>query len=81
MRDEYLRGRLDGRAKIDDYYRTAPVIIDAVNSSPDPSREWNQIYEELVAPVTDLVDKGRIGDAADLALAIYGTIKARHNVQ
>ena len=80
MRDNYLRRVPGGQARIDDYYRTAPIVIAAVEISPDPRSAWREIYSDLVAPAVHLVDEGQADAAAELALLRYEEVKAQYGV-
>jgi hypothetical protein len=80
MRDDFLRRQPDGMVVIADYYRTAPGVIAAVLASTDPGSVWPRIYAELVEPVVELVDAGRLDAAAELAEARYEVIKRRYSV-
>lgn len=80
LRDEYLRRRAEGIAVIEDYYRTAPHVVAAVQAGTDPDAAWRRIYREWVEPVVKLVDAAEIDEAVDLALSRYEAIKREYGV-
>lgn len=80
LRDEYLRRRAKGIAVIEDYYRTAPHVVAAVQVGTDPDAAWRRIYGEWVEPVVKLVDAGEFDEAVDLALSRYEAIKREYGV-
>jgi hypothetical protein len=75
-----LRRNSHGLEVIEDYYRTAPLVVAAVRAGPDAHAAWRQIYAELVEPVVSLVGVGQFDEAADLALSRYDVIKRRYGV-
>lgn len=80
MRDEYIRAQPSGLRVIDGYYATAPRVIAAIDAQPDAEIRWRAVYETLVAPVTELVDRGDLAGAADHALRVYSGIKKANGV-
>jgi len=40
------------------YYRTAPVIVKAINQRADHQAFWEKVYAELVAPCVRLIHAG-----------------------
>ena len=80
LRDEYLSRKPEGVAVIQDYYRTSPDVVAAVQATTNADATWREIYAEWVEPVVELVDADRIDEAVALALSRYETIKRRYGV-
>lgn len=57
FRDGYLKAQPNGQAEIDEYYRAAPVIVDAIHAHPDCSKILDSLYEELVAPCVKMIEE------------------------
>ena len=55
FRDGYLSQQPEGPAEIEQYYATAPNIVEAINQLPDAMEIWNRIYEELVEPCVQMI--------------------------
>ena len=55
FRDEYLAGQPGGRAEIEQYYATAPRIVEAINRLPNHLEIWNRVYEEMVEPCIRMI--------------------------
>ena len=51
FRDEYLPQRHGGRKMIEEYYETAPEIVDAINASG----KGNEIFKGLYSEITEIV--------------------------
>lgn len=59
FRDGYLSEQPGGPAEIEQYYATAPKIVEAINHLPDAMEIWNRIYEELVKPCVRMIHENR----------------------
>ncbi len=59
FRDGYLSEQPGGPAEIEQYYATAPKIVEAINQLPDAMEIWNRIYEELVKPCVRMIHENR----------------------
>lgn len=55
FRDGYLSQQPEGPAEIEQYYATAPNIVEAINQLPDALEIWNRIFEELVKPCVQMI--------------------------
>lgn len=63
FRDQYLAHRPGGAQDIQEYYRTAPGIVNAVNSRPDRKEIWDRLYTELVLPCVRMIHQGKNEEA------------------
>lgn len=63
FRDGYLSKQAGGKAEIEQYYKTAPDIVSAVNQDPDAAVVWSSVYEELIKPCVELIHSSRNEDA------------------
>lgn len=44
FRDQYVRKKENGEELIKNYYKYSPLVVDAINRSPDPGHIYNEIY-------------------------------------
>ena len=63
FRDEYLARQPEGRAEIEQYYTTAPVIVEVINRLPNHLEIWNRVYEELVEPCVRMIHANQLPQA------------------
>ena len=63
FRDDYLARVPGGKEDIETYYRVAPTIVSAIDSSPNASETWNKIYDELILPCLDYIERGLLREA------------------
>lgn len=66
FRDGYLSQQPEGPAEIEQYYATAPNIVEAINQLPDAIKIWNRIYEELVKPCVQMIHANQNAEAHQL---------------
>ena len=66
FRDGYLSQQPEGPAEIEQYYATAPNIVEAINQLPDAMEIWNRIYEELVEPCVQMIHANQNAQAHQL---------------
>lgn len=58
FRDEWLCNQPGGNEEIAEYYFVAPQIISAVKGRDDYLLVFRSIYEKLVKPCVDMIDRG-----------------------
>lgn len=76
FRDEYLLSLPNGREMYDDYYRSAPVIVDAIGHS----EERTAILTDILAKVRQCVHSYKNGDsktALDIYTSMFNELKTK----
>ncbi len=58
FRDGYLALQPDGAAEISAYYHTAPQIVEKIKAGRDSLAVFDRVYEELVKPCVEMLDRG-----------------------
>lgn len=61
FRDTYLKDKYPD--KIKEYYNIAPLIVTEINKEPDNNTIFKNMYEHLVSPCCDLIEKGLLEEA------------------
>jgi len=62
-RDHYLRHTDFGPAWIEEYYRIAPPLVEAISARPDAAHIWERIYRDIQGCV-GLIRSGQLEDTA-----------------
>lgn len=57
FRDGWLKQQPDGEALIAEYYEAAPKIVKAIDFRDDRLKVYDEIYETLVKPCVELIEK------------------------
>lgn len=65
-------------ALVKEYYRIAPIIVDAIDASPDRKAVYTQLYETMVRPCVALVKENRENEAVELYTQTVLQLKQRY---
>lgn len=63
FRDEYLANTKKGEEEIQEYYRTAPIIVKAIDNSETCAVVYEMIYSDVILPCVKLINEGRQDEA------------------
>lgn len=58
FRDNWLRFQPDGENLIQQYYKTAPSIVAAINAEPNKDEIYRTIYEKYLVPCLSFIENG-----------------------
>lgn len=59
FRDEWMAKTPDGQEKINEYYLFAPMIVAAIDRSPERDRVYREIWGKHLSPCLDLIRNGK----------------------
>lgn len=66
FRESYLRTLPEGRDEIAEYYFVAPQIVSAIKNRTDAISVFNSIYDKLVLPCVEMIERGENDGAHEL---------------
>lgn len=66
FRESYLRSIPEGQREIAEYYIVAPKIVAEIKKRADAIAIFDSIYEKLVKPCVDMIERGENEDAHKL---------------
>jgi DNA-directed RNA polymerase subunit RPC12/RpoP len=66
FRDNWLAQAEDGKAKIQEYYLFAPLIVQAINASPRKEEVYRGIWKDYLAPCLTDIEQNRQQSCAKL---------------
>ena len=75
FRDGYLADAEGGREQIDEYYRTAPCIVEAINKSGRREEVYEELYDDVILPCMDLIEHGRNEEARQMYVDMVEKLK------
>lgn len=78
FRDEWLRNQPDGPELIEDYYQTAPAIVENINRRPDRESIYSEIYKSYILPCVKCVEAERFGEGRQIYLELVDTMKRQY---
>ena len=78
FRDEWLRDQPDGAALIEDYYKTAPGIVEKINQQPERKAIYKEIYQKYILPCVEGVKAKRFSDSKRIYMDMVTTLQAKY---
>ena len=58
FRNDWIKTHENGKAEVDDYYRVAPPICDAIDATDSPREIYEDLYEEYIEPCVAAAKQG-----------------------
>lgn len=65
FRDTYMAFKPEGKTDIAEYYKFAPLIVEAIDNRSDSTEIWNRVYEEMILPCVRLIECEKSEEAYD----------------
>lgn len=66
FRDGYMCNMEQERKDIEEYYRTAPDIVDAINSTDEADEVYESIYSDVIVPCVTFIQSGQNEEAYEM---------------
>lgn len=78
FRDTYVRLQPTGEEDISLYYKNAPIIVNEINKLPNAHQIFCYLYQKLVLPCVELIDKEEYTKAYNLYRDITMQLKSKY---
>lgn len=78
FRDTYVKLQPSGKADIALYYEHAPIIAKKISELPNGNQIFCDLYQELVLPCVEFIEKGEYSKAYDLYLSTTLQLKGEY---
>ncbi|MDE7418240.1 MAG: hypothetical protein K2N44_18365 [Lachnospiraceae bacterium] len=78
FRDKWLRDQPDGSKLIEDYYQTAPAIVDKIDQQPDRESIYSAIYKDYILPCVDCVKAEKFADSKKIYVDMVTSLKEQY---
>lgn len=65
FRDGFMSQQSDGEADIQEYYKTAPKIVESINCQCNKDEIYEKLYDTVIVPCVELIENGRNDEAYD----------------
>lgn len=66
FRDTYLISQENGKEEIQYYYATAPKVVEKINASKNSSKQWEELYTNMVMPCVKFIENNEFEKAHKL---------------
>ena len=65
FRDGYLVNQPDGKAEVQEYYRTAPKIVEIIDHQNNRDEIYEDLYSNVIVPCVKLIEQGNNTESHD----------------
>lgn len=77
FRDNWLKNQPEGVLLIAHYYEVAPKIVEAIDKLENRLEIWDEVYQGMVVPCMEMIEKGRCQEALELYRGMTGKLEWR----
>lgn len=77
-RDELVQKDEDFRGKVLEYYRKAPLIVQAIEKTKESSAIYDKLFHEMILPCVAYLEEGKTSEAKELYLKCYGQMAEKY---
>ena len=78
-RDQLVEKDPEFRKIVLEYYKVAPHIVAKINNNDNKDQILDNIYKDLVVPVTNYLKKGKVDKAKEHYINTYNKLKEEYN--
>lgn len=78
FRDGYMSEKEQGRKDIEEYYKTAPSIVAAINGSKNPEIVYEELYSDIILPCVEMIKSGQNDEAYEKYKTMVMTLKKQY---
>lgn len=78
FRDKWLRNQPDGNALIEDYYQTAPIIVEKIDQQPDRKAIYSNIYKEYILPCVECAKTKKFAKSKKIYVDMVTSLKEQY---
>ena len=78
FRDKWLQKQPDGAELIEDYYRTAPAIVEKIDQQPDRKSIYATIYRKYILPCVECVKAEKFIDSKRVYVEMVNSMKEQY---
>lgn len=78
FRDNWLANMIDGRQLIDEYYQTAPFIVERINSMNDKNSIYKVIWEKYLQPCLEFLETYRYKECKTLYIKMINELRKEY---
>lgn len=78
FRDDWLRDQPDGPALIEDYYKVAPSIVEAIDQEQNRKDIYESIYQEYILPCVKCVREKDFAESKRIYIHMVDTLKGQY---
>ncbi len=73
-----LKEESDGKALVEEYYKTAPLIVEKINKSPERERVYKHLWEQYLKPCLEAIEKGEYKKVQELYISMVRNLQRKY---
>lgn len=77
-RDDYMMRSEDGKALVEEYYDTAPGIVQIINMQPDADEVYEELYREYLSPCIRCIEAGEKEECRDMYSRMVRSLQKKY---
>ena len=81
FRDNWLAKELNGKEVIEEYYRIAPRIVEAIHADPLGREILQSLYDEMIVPCVRYIKSGENNNAYELYRRMTINLKEKYCIE
>ena len=81
FRDTYMQETRERRALVEEYYRIAPAIVDAIDAESDSTAEYERIRAEYLDQAVECIRRSDRETAERIYVAMVENLAAKYGVE
>jgi tetratricopeptide (TPR) repeat protein len=78
FRDNWLLAQPDGKQIVERYYRIAPSIVNAINTTPDKQAVYSDIWNKYLVECLRLIEGGRLEECKAKYMEMVETLERKY---
>ena len=78
FRDGYMSSFEQGKRDVEEYYKTAPEIVEKINNSGNAADIYKELYSDVITPCVDLIREGKNEEAYKKYKAMVKSLKDKY---
>jgi len=73
-----LKEEPDGKALVEEYYKTAPLIVEKINKSPERKKVYKHLWENYLKPCLEAIEKGEYKKVKELYVSMVRNLQKKY---
>lgn len=78
FRDNWLSKQNDGPVLIEEYYKTAPLIVEKINADPDRDNIYASVWEQYLSVCIKHIEQGRLSDCKEEYIRMVNALAQKY---
>ena len=73
-----LKEEPDGKFLVEEYYKTAPLIVEKIENSPEREKVYKHLWENYLKPSLEAIEKGEYKKVKELYVSMVRHLQKKY---